>query len=44
MGKKVFQDVLGALVIKPKGSPKLAPESDKRPAYNLRDDLRDEFD
>jgi hypothetical protein len=44
MGKKVFQDVLGALVIKPKGSPKLAPESDKRPAYSLRDDLRDEFD
>lgn len=34
MGKKKFQEVLGKLVEKPQGAPKLAPESDERPAFN----------
>lgn len=34
MGKKKFQEVIGPLVEKPQGAPKLAPESDKRPAFN----------
>jgi hypothetical protein len=34
MGKKQFKEVLGALVVKPAGAPKLAPESDERPAFN----------
>ena len=34
MGKKQFKTVLGALVYKPAGAPKLAPESDDRPAFN----------
>lgn len=32
VGKKKFNEILGALVIKPPGKPRLAPESDKRPA------------
>lgn len=32
-GKKKFTEVLGKLVYKPQGSPTLAPESDKRPAF-----------
>lgn len=32
MGKKTFAEVLGSLVIKPKGKPTLVPASDKRPA------------
>lgn len=34
MGRKQFKEVLGALVVKPAGAPKLAPESDERPAFN----------
>ena len=34
MGKKQFKEVLGALVVKLAGAPKLAPESDERPAFN----------
>jgi hypothetical protein len=34
MGKKQFKEVLGGLVVKPAGAPKLAPESDARPAFN----------
>lgn len=34
LGKKHFAEVCGSYVEKPKGSPKLAPESDKRPAYD----------
>lgn len=34
MGKKQFKEVLGALIVKPAGAPKLAPESDSRPAFN----------
>lgn len=32
MGKKVFTETLGDLVVKPEGKPTLVPESDKRPA------------
>ena len=34
MGKKRFGEVLGSLVVKPKGQPTLVPESDKRPAVD----------
>lgn len=34
IGKKTFAEVLKDLVIKPQGKPKLAPESDPRPAFN----------
>mgnify|MGYP002624682010 CR=1 FL=1 len=34
MGRKKFKEILGPLVDKPQGAPKLAPESDKRPAFN----------
>lgn len=37
LGKKHFAEVCGGYVEKPKGSPKLAPESDKRPAYDPAD-------
>lgn len=42
MGKKKFAEVLKDLVIKPKGAPKLVPESDKREMY--RDSVKNEFD
>ena len=32
VGKKVFTEVLGELIVKPEGKPTLVPESDKRPA------------
>lgn len=35
LGKKKFSEVLGELIIKPKGRPTLVPVSDKRPAINL---------
>jgi len=44
MGKKNFGKVLGDLVIKPKGKPKLAPESDEKPAFDVKKSIKDEFD
>lgn len=44
MGKKNFGAVLGSLVIKPKGKPKLAPVSDDKPAFDAKKSLKDEFD
>jgi len=44
LGKKQFENVLGALVYKPQGKPVLVPESDKRPPMALntaRDDFED---
>jgi len=35
MGKKQFEEILGGLVIKPPGKPKLVPLSDKRQAMNV---------
>ena len=32
LGKKQFNDILGGLITKPQGKPKLVPNSDKRPA------------
>ena len=34
LGKKKFEELLGAYVYKPQGKPTLVPESDKRPAIN----------
>ncbi|WP_026664863.1 DUF2800 domain-containing protein [Butyrivibrio sp. FC2001] len=42
MGKDEFQDVLGSLVIKPKGKLTLVPESDKRPEVIISN-VNDEF-
>ena len=44
MGKKQFGAVLGGLVVKPRGAPKLTPESDPKPVYDPNKNLRDEFD
>lgn len=37
LGKKHFAEVCGGYIEKPKGKPTLAPESDKRPAYDPAD-------
>lgn len=37
LGKKHFNEVCGEWVDEPKGAPTLAPESDKRPAYDAAD-------
>ena len=34
LGRKKFEEVLGALTYRPPGKPALVPESDKRPAMN----------
>ena len=36
MGKKTFNEVLGDLVVKPVGKPTLVPDTDKRPALDIR--------
>lgn len=42
MGKKKFAEILGKLVNKPQGAPKLAPESDPRPVFNsAKEDFKD---
>ena len=44
VGKKEFNDKLGDLIVKPAGAPTIAPESDKRPAYNSAEaDFADDF-
>lgn len=35
MGKKVFQEILGSLIVKPRGKLTLVPSSDKRQAVNV---------
>ena len=42
MGKKKFEELLGDLIIKPKGKPVLVPIDDKRPAIKL-EDAKNEF-
>lgn len=43
LGKKHFNEVLGGLVIKPPGSPTLAPITDKRGEFNGIDSARADF-
>lgn len=44
LGKKRFEELLGALIYKPPGKPTLVPESDKRPAMNTaKNDFNDNF-
>jgi len=44
MGKKKFDEILGAFIIKPPGKPTLVPESDKRPEINLaKNDFEEEI-
>lgn len=44
LGKKRFQEILGALVEKPPGKPTLVPFTDKRPAINVsaKNDFKEE--
>lgn len=45
IGKKVFENILGKYVIKPAGSPTLAPLSDKRPSFSSAEsDFKDLLD
>ena len=39
IGKKLFADLLGDLVVKPAGAPTLAPETDTRKPYNQQQQL-----
>lgn len=43
LGKDQFENILGGLIIKPQGSPTLAPESDKRQPYQ-KADAKSDFD
>ena len=43
VGKKKFSTILGDLIIKPAGAPKLAPESDKRPAISTTETAKADF-
>ena len=42
MGKKKFQELLGAYIVKPSGKPTLVPVSDKRPALTITN-VKEEF-
>ncbi len=44
LGKKDFAKILGDLVVKPVGAPKLAPETDARPVFNPKQSIKDAFD
>lgn len=44
MGKKKFAEVLGDLIVKPTGAPKLAPDADNRPVFDVNMNIKDEFD
>ena len=44
LGKKVFEQLLNGLVIKPQGKPVLAPDSDSRPEFNAaKNDFENDF-
>ena len=43
-GKKAVAEVLKDLIVKPKGAPTLAPEKDKRPAYQFEEQVLAAFD
>ena len=42
LGKQNFNEILGNLIIKPKGKPTLVPETDKREAMTITD-VKNEF-
>lgn len=44
LGKKIFNELLGDLVVKPAGAPTLAPESDKRKPYNQQQQILEEME
>lgn len=44
LGKKLFEELLSGLVIKPEGKPALVPESDKRPELNTADSAKADFE
>ena len=44
LGKKQMGDLIGDLIEKPRGAAKLAPESDKRPAYDPEEQIMEAFD
>lgn len=44
LGKKLFEELLASLVIKPEGKPTLVPESDKRPELNRVAEEKQDFD
>lgn len=41
MGRKRFEEVLGGLICKPPGKPTLVPKTDKRPAMNVNDVMKE---
>ena len=41
MGKETFNELLGGLIVKPRGNPTLVPVSDKRPAINFTNAKQD---
>ncbi len=43
LGKKQFSEILGDLVIKPEGAPKLVPEGDRRKSVQIKS-AKDDFD
>ena len=43
VGKKQFDELLGKYVEKPEGKPVLVPETDKRPEFNSKESLKEEF-
>ena len=43
LGKPKFAEVAGAHVVTPPGKPTLVPESDNRPAYNLKPTAEEDF-
>ena len=43
LGKKKVAELLGTMIDRAPGSPTIAPENDKRPAYNRTEELRNDF-
>lgn len=44
LGKKLFEELLSGLIVKPEGKPTLAPESDKRPELHSTDAAKQDFE
>ena len=44
LGKKLFEELLASLVIKPEGKPTLVPDSEKRPELNRVAEAKQDFD